>query len=113
MIKYHCGCTRDDGDNSRTYNAKNKCHSCMSKLFGKRVEFIRFGEMPESGLSINYAENKYESGVSCYLVENNNIVGTVRSEFEDRKIIRGTAIAIDTGSDDELIIDMNTVELHD
>ena len=111
MIKYSCGCTKDDGDNSRTFEAKKKCYRCMSKLFGTRVEFIRFGEMPESGLSINHAENTYEVGVSCYLVENNEIVGTMRSEFADREVIKGTAIAIDTGSDDELIIDMTTVEL--
>ncbi len=111
MIKYKCGCTRNDGDNTRTYHASKKCCSCMSKLFGTRVEFVRYGDMPENGCSINYAENTYESGVSCYLVENGEIMHTVRGEFEDRKVIRGAAIAIDTGGDDELIIDMDTVEL--
>ncbi len=83
----------------------------MRKLFGTRVEFVRFGDMPKNGLSINHAENKYETGVSCYLVENGKIMQTVRGEFSDRKTIKGTAIAIDTGGDCELIIDILTIEI--
>ena len=112
MYKYACGCIRDNGE-KEIRQGKDKCYSCMKALFGKRVSFIRYGDIPESGRSINWAENRYEAGVSCYLVEGGKIMHTVRGEFCDRNVICGTAIAVGTGSDDELLIDASTIELVD
>ncbi len=110
MTKYACG--HETSYHPLDYSSPGKCYGCMEELFGTRVEFIRFGDIPDGGRSANWSDDTLEKGVSCYLVEGGGVVDVVRSEFGCRdKIIYGTAIVIDTGSDGEPIIDAGTIEL--
>lgn len=82
---------------------------------GRRVRFTRYGSLPRNLMSVNYAEEITETsadgtpGLSVY-VEGQ----TVRGEFADRDLsITGTAIAIGSGSDGEVLIDPRTIILDD
>jgi len=59
------------------------------------VEAIRFGEIPAEGRSINWAEHKYEPGVSCVKIirtagdeDAKSIYDVTLGEFGDREKIR-------------------------
>lgn len=56
------------------------------------VEAIRFGEIPESGYSINWAENKKEPGVSCVKIirtaEDEKEISIYDATLMDREKIR-------------------------
>jgi hypothetical protein len=92
-------------DDSEPVAYNNLCYECRKSLVGKRVDFIRYGSLPESGYSMNWSTGGYEKGVSVYLPGQ-----TARAEFETRKKITGSAVVVGLGSDDEILIDANTIE---
>jgi len=103
VTTYRCGC--------RVYNQSHDdaivdkvCYDCLLLLIGTRQTVVRYGNIPKGGKSYNYRDNKYESGVSCYLLNDKP-----RPEFSDRPKLVVSAIVIDTGSDDEPIIDSKTI----
>jgi hypothetical protein len=108
-MKFACGHKPYWNDGcSDDYVAKSLCYQCLKALIGTEVEFIRFGAPPKSGQSRNHAENKLEAGVSCYLIQNGKIMDTVRGEFLDRQPYIGKGVMVDTGSDDEIIVEIIT-----
>lgn len=82
------------------------CWECKKKLIGTRQNVVRFGNIPESGHSKNYASNSYEEGVSVYFEWDNP-----RGEFQERdKVLKFSAIVVGYGSDDEPLIDADTIK---
>lgn len=108
MISYNCGHTKYYCP-QQVINSNKMCYDCKHELIGKEIEFIRFGDIPASGRSINYTESTWESGVSVYLAKDGNAIETIRAEFADRPKYTGYAIVVDTGSDDEFLIDADTI----
>ncbi|KKN34371.1 hypothetical protein LCGC14_0794180 [marine sediment metagenome] len=83
------------------------CWECKQSFIGTRQKVIRYGDIPKSGFSYNYRENRNEIGISCYLQNMRP-----RPEFtKGRKKIVFSAIIIDYGGDDEPLIDMKTIRI--
>lgn len=113
MLHRACGHTTHSGTCSDhgTYELAGICYDCLKALIGTRIEFVRFGEAPEDGASRNHISGRGEAGVSVYLVLAGRtvIAGFPAEIWTRRPIYRGTAVMVDTGSDDEPIVDWSTV----
>ena len=105
MIHFSCGHSGDFGTGKREVRLNKLCYNCKKSLIGKKIDFVRFGNMPENGYSWNYSENCAESGVSVYLVQNGVVADVVRGEFANRTIYCGQGIAVGFGGDGELLVD--------
>jgi len=110
MLEFACGHKKSYFFPGEEKTSKNFCYECKQMLIGKTVEFVRFGKAPESGYSWNYAEGCQESGLSVYLLADNKIIGTVRSEFADRTAYIGTGVACGIGGDDEILVEAFTMK---
>ena len=107
---YICGHTRNRPGVDMTW--KHRCYTCRSAEIGTRIQFVRYGAIPASGHSINWAQNTAEEGVAVYRLLGNGVhEPTLRAEFASRIPITGTAVMVGTGSDDEPIIDATTIIL--
>ena len=103
-----CGCTEIYANVGRDIVLKSMCYDCLKERKGTVIDFIRFGKAPE--VSYNYAENRNENGVSVYLIENNTVCQTMRSEFLDRTAYIGTGLMVDTGGDDEPVVEIQSIK---
>jgi len=85
------------------------CWDCKQKMIGTRQIVVRYGNIPAGGKSYNYATGSYEAGASCYFPA----MGA-RPEFRcGRPRLVFSAIVINTGGDDEPVIDANTIQAVD
>jgi hypothetical protein len=102
---YSCGHTKWTASHN-SGKISRPCHDCMVAMIGTRKTVVRYGELPANGKSYNFADNKQEMGVSCYFD------GQIpRPEFTSRKKIIFTAVVVGIGSDDEPLIDTDSIEL--
>jgi hypothetical protein len=76
----------------------------MKQFIGNKIDFVRLGDAPEDGVSYNYAENCWESGMSVYMILDGKLANVVRAEFEGRPIYIGKGIMVDTGGDGEPVV---------
>ena len=109
IIHTKCGHESDRLNHSfnRVVTFDNLCWECLKALKGTEVDFIRFGKAPEDGFSYNYRENRCEPGVSAYLVQNNEIIDTIRSEFVDKRAMYvGKGIVTGFGGDGEICVNI-------
>lgn len=102
-INYSCGHRRNHPGH-QDINLSRPCYDCCQAMIGTVQTVVRYGNLPKSGKSYNYADNVAEIGISCYLVGT-----TPRPEFTDRKKLVFKALVVSFGSDDEPIIDMTTI----
>ncbi len=105
---YGCGHKREGMDRigeNKEYNVSYPCYDCQQMMIGTRQIVIRYGDLPQNGKSYNYRDNKNEIGVSCYLPSMRP-----RPEFSCREKHEYSAIIIGWGSDDEPIIDAETIK---
>lgn len=108
-IIYRCGHWRYNVSHEDNIS-RRLCYDCRLALVGTRIDFIRYGDVPESGLSYNYTDNRSESGVSVYGIDPDTGDADQFSFIDiSRPTIRGSAICIGYGSDDEPIIDADTI----
>jgi len=107
MIAYSCG-HKSDWCPGHDIQSRGPCYSCKTELIGTEVNFLRCGKPPVGGYSYNYQVGQYESGVSVYLVRDNVILDTVRSEFVDRPWYVGRGVVVGIGGDDEILVDVVT-----
>ena len=107
IIHTRCGHESDRLNHSfnRLVKFDNLCWDCQKALKGTEVDFIRFGKAPEDGYSYNYRESKSEPVVSAYLVQNNIVMDTIRSEFVNkRSLYVGKGIVTGFGGDSEICV---------
>ena len=84
-------------------------------LVGKRIPFLRFGDIPASGQSRNFRDGHSEGGVSCYEIladGSPNMCGWPFGIMEGRPKISGTGIVIGWGSDGEPLIDSKSIQIN-
>lgn len=109
ITNYGCGHTKVGGQRigvDKIINCSLICYDCQQAMIGTRQNVVRYGEIPESGLSYNYRDSEYEKGVSCYL---NGM--RARPEFtEGRNKLVFSAIVIGWGGDSEPLIDHKTIK---
>ena len=103
--EYRC-CGKKEYIESHQIYKPAYCWNCMQKLIGTRQNVIRYGNIPPSGQSYNYRDNKIEDGVSCYMPNQKPRPEFTkgRNKLEFRAIIRGW------GGDDEPLIDAKTIK---
>ena len=106
---YSCGHVTESDPRfgiDKKLNISYPCLECRTEMIGKRINVVRFGDIPSCGKSYNYRDNKYEIGISCYLIGMN-----YRPEFtENRNILLFSAICVGFGGDCEPLIDPNTIK---
>lgn len=78
------------------------------------VTGYRYGNIPESGLSFNYADDRAEKGLSLAAINNTDEVGST-VWFTDRKVVTVSGVLLPvTGSDGEpLILIVDSIENND
>lgn len=105
MLHYNvCGCEDGTQFQGREVTINKMCYDCMKQYIGQEIEFLRFGQAPEDGVSYNYAENCWEAGMSAYMIFDGKLANVVRGEFEGRTIYIGKGTMADTGGDGEPVV---------
>ena len=87
----------------------------QTKKIGTRISFKRFGNFPTpddfgTARSTNYRDQKLENGVSVFFSDDTVNTSSLVWFSGRTKIIEGTAICTGFGSDNEPLIDIDTIK---